>query len=74
VVGVTSDDWQHALEVVKRRGLRYAQVRDVDEAIGARYLVTAIPTLVLIGRDGRVVEVSIGDTSAVDRAVADLLK
>jgi len=36
--------------------------------------VTAIPTLVVIGRDGKVVEVSIGDSAAIDKALSDLFK
>jgi peroxiredoxin len=74
VVGVTSDDWQHAQDVVKKMGLTYGMVSDEQEQISADYLVTALPTLVLIDRAGNVNQISIGDLAAVDKAVADLLK
>ncbi|HJZ84501.1 MAG TPA: redoxin domain-containing protein [Polyangia bacterium] len=74
VIGVTSDDWGQIEKVVKHRGLTYPQVFDADEEISGLYMVTAIPTLVVIGRDGKVVEVSIGDSAAIDKALSDLFK
>jgi peroxiredoxin len=74
VVGVTTEDFARVSDLVKKRGLTYAQVSDEGEQISARYFVTAIPTAVLISRDGTVAQVSIADWSAVDRTLASLLK
>jgi thiol-disulfide isomerase/thioredoxin len=73
VVGVTSDDWRRVAEVTRARGLTYGQVADFEDRIGMRYMISAIPTLVVIGRDGKVVEVAIGDVGAVEQALAGLL-
>jgi thiol-disulfide isomerase/thioredoxin len=74
IIGVSNEKWEKVGEVVRRRGITYGQVSDEDNHISPRYLVTALPTLVLIGRDGRVVDVAIGDIAGVERTIGELLR
>lgn len=54
VVGVTSDDWQRAQKAARTAGMAYTIAHDSDEKVTTRYGVFAVPTYVLIGRDGTV--------------------
>jgi cytochrome c biogenesis protein CcmG, thiol:disulfide interchange protein DsbE len=74
VIGVTSEPWQKVGDVVKRRGLTYGQISDEENLIGMRYLVTALPTIIVIGKDGKVQSVTVGDWGSATRAVDELLR
>jgi peroxiredoxin len=74
VIGVTNDPWDKVGSVVKQRGLTYGQVSDESNAIGMQYLVTALPTLVLIGKDGKVRSVTIGEWESVERQITEMLQ
>jgi len=66
--------WDKVGEMVKKRGLTYGQISDEDNAIGMRYLVTALPTIVVIDKTGKVQSVTIGDWGAVERQITELLQ
>jgi len=74
VIGVTNDPWDKVGEMVKQRKLTYGQVSDETNAIGMQYLVTALPTLVVIGKDGKVRSVTIGDWGTVEQQITELLQ
>ena len=74
VIGVTNEPWQKVGDVVKKRGLTYGQISDEDNAIGMRYLVTALPTIVVIDKTGKVQSVTIGDWGSVEQKITELLQ
>jgi peroxiredoxin len=74
VIGINNENWEKALQVVKQRRLTYGQISDEDNSISMRYLVTALPTLVIIGKDGKVRSVTIGDWGSVERQLSELLR
>jgi len=74
VIGVTNDPWDKVGEMVKQRKLTYGQISDESNAIGMQYLVTALPTLVVIGKDGKVRSVTIGDWGTVEQQITELLQ
>jgi cytochrome c biogenesis protein CcmG, thiol:disulfide interchange protein DsbE len=58
VVGVnTSDEQEPAIEFARRHALTYAMVFDEGNRVAAAYSVTGLPTLVVVGRSGRIVAV-----------------
>ena len=74
VIGVSNDPWDKVGDMVKKRGLTYGQISDEDNAIGMRYLVTALPTIVVIDKTGKVQSVTIGDWGAVEQKITELLQ
>lgn len=73
VVGVdTGDKASAAQRFAEQKNLSYPIVYDDGDRVQALYEVTSLPTLVLVGRDGVVVEVESGYTSesALDELVA----
>jgi peroxiredoxin len=52
VVGVTSDDWDKARDLARKLKLGYTIAFDREDQVATRYGVYAMPTYVLIGRDG----------------------
>ena len=61
---------------VKARGMTLPVLLDRDGAVTAAYRVTATPTAVLIGRDGRMVARAVGTRAwggAAGRALLDAL-
>jgi thiol-disulfide isomerase/thioredoxin len=57
-VGVNSDGGGATVDEIKaflvEHPIPYAVVRDAEGEVGSRYRVERLPTLVLIGRDGRI--------------------
>jgi peroxiredoxin len=74
IIGVTNDPWEKVGDVVKQRRITYGQISDESNAIGMQYIVTALPTLVLIGKDGKVRSVTIGDWGTVEQQITELLQ
>ena len=74
IIGVTNEPWDKVGSVVKQRGLTYGQVSDEANVIGMQYLVTALPTLVVIGKDGKVRSVTIGEWESVERQITEMLQ
>ena len=80
VIGISADGPRNQSKVrpfATRLGITYPIVLDSDEALQQRFQVRALPTTVLIGRDGRVIRFSQGyrpgETAALEAAVELLL-
>ncbi len=71
VVGVTGDEWDAAKRFGAEQRLTYTIAADRDDLAAKRYGIYALPTYVLVGRDGVVREVWTGalDDTAVERLV-----
>lgn len=76
VVGISSEEWNVVSAHALKKHLGYTVARDADGAIGEKYQVPAIPTLVVIDQKGviRYVDVGAGEKlDAAERTVASLL-
>jgi thiol-disulfide isomerase/thioredoxin len=80
VIGVSVDGPRNFPKVrpfATRLGLSYPIVLDEDGSLQRRHRVQAIPTAVLLARDGSVALVKLGyrpgETAALERAVAELV-
>ncbi len=71
VLGVTGDDWDAARRFATDQRLTYTVAADRKDQAAKRYGIYALPTYVLVGRDGVVREVWTGmiDDAAVERLV-----
>jgi peroxiredoxin len=74
VIGVSHEAPAIVAGAGPRFHLSYPLASDDDEAVSGAYQVFALPTMVVIDRQGVVREVAISDTDAVDDAVAAALK
>ena len=74
VVGISADSPMEVAGILADKGASYPQVFDRGGRIAARYAVTAFPTLVLIGRDGRVKRISLGGLEPILIALTTMLK
>lgn len=72
VLGITGDDWEAARRLAAERHVSYTVAADPKDLVARRYGIYALPTYVLIGRDGVVREVWTG--SVDDAAVEHLLE
>ena len=71
------EDAQAARTMVERLALNYAVLLDADKAVSRAYALGALPTTVLIDRDGQVRAVATKDGAtgaALERQLQDLLK
>ena len=80
VIGVSEDGSRNRSKVLPfatRVGISYPIVLDADESLQRRFQVRALPTSVLIGRDGRIVSFTqgyrSGETAALEAAMKSLL-
>jgi len=80
VVGISEDGPRNFSKVrpfASRMGLTYALALDEDGSVQGRYQVRALPTTILIGRDGRIVSLHQGYRPGVagelDAAIAEIL-
>ncbi len=69
VIGISGEEADVVEGSFKKFHLGYSVAADEGEAVSASYHVFALPTMVLIDREGVVREVSIGGTESIDRAV-----
>ena len=58
----------------QRFRLKYTLASDASEGVSGSYHVFALPTMVVIDRQGVVREISIADADAIDAAIAAALK
>lgn len=70
VLGISNESPSIVAQAAQQFHLGYSVASDEDEEVGARYQVFALPTMVVIDRQGVVRAVAVNDTDAVDRAVA----
>jgi thiol-disulfide isomerase/thioredoxin len=79
-VGVNSDGGGATLDDIKafmvEHPFSYPVVRDVDGEVGARYRVEALPSIVVIGRDGRIRGSYVGYTmkGTLEKAVREAVE
>jgi cytochrome c biogenesis protein CcmG/thiol:disulfide interchange protein DsbE len=77
VLGVTvSDQSDDSRAFLRKHGLSFPSLRDVEGAFGRDYGTTGVPETFAIDRQGRVAAVSRGsvDEAFVDRALAQVLR
>lgn len=74
VIGISTESPDIVARAAQRYGLKYTLASDEDEGVSRSYLVRALPTMVVIDRQGVVRAVSIADTDAVDAAVDAALR
>jgi peroxiredoxin len=74
VIGVSTESADIVGRVAERFKLKYSIAADENEGISRSYKVYALPTMVVIDRQGKVTEIAVADTDAVDAAVERALK
>jgi peroxiredoxin len=74
VLGVSSESAAIVAQAGARFHVTYPLASDENEGVSGSYHVFALPTMVVIDRQGVVREVSVADTDAVDAAVEAALK
>ena len=74
VIGISTESAEIVAGAASQFGLKYSLASDGNEGVSASYRVYALPTIVVIDRQGIVREVAIADADAVDTAVAAALK
>ena len=75
VLGVSDEDPSRARQYLDELGIGYPSLRDVDGSVMQSYRIHAIPTSLIIGRDGQLVKRMEGYTSAdaFEKALKPLL-
>lgn len=67
VLGINTSDMRGVAEAfVKGRGIGFPIVYDEDNAIAHKFQVANIPTLIVVGKDGKIAAVRLGVTSGSD--------
>ena len=76
VVGISDEDASDITAYAKAHGIDYTIARDADDVITGHYLVTGLPTLVIVDKTGivRALHVGAGDFDAIEADVQRLLK
>jgi peroxiredoxin len=74
VIGVSTEAPPIVAAAAQRFRLKYTLASDESEGVSGSYHVFALPTMVVIDRQGVVREVSVADVDAVDSAIAAALK
>lgn len=74
VIGVSTESPDIVARAAQRFGLKYTLASDEDEGVSRSYMIRALPTMVVIDRQGVVRTVSIADTDAVDAAIEAALR
>ena len=76
IIGISDEDISDITQYVADRGIDYTIARDVDDVVTGHYLVTGLPTLVIIDKAGtvRALHVGAGDFDAIEAEVQQLLK
>jgi peroxiredoxin len=74
VVGVSTESATIVAGAARRFHLKYTLASDENEGVSGSYRVFALPTMVVIDRQGVVREVAIADVDAIDAAVEAALK
>jgi peroxiredoxin len=74
VLGVSTESAAIVAHAAERFHVTYPLASDENEGISASYRVFALPTMIVIDRQGIVREVSIADPESIDAAVAAALK
>jgi thiol-disulfide isomerase/thioredoxin len=64
----TSDDLDGAIGGSKSFGIRFPVVYDADKSVAQRFAVQSLPTLIVIGKDGKIHAVRIGTTDEKELA------
>jgi peroxiredoxin len=76
VVGISGEDWDTVKAFAQKQKLGHTVASDADGKIGGAYQIQAIPTLIIIDRDGvvRYAEMGAGDNlAAAERTFLKLL-
>ncbi len=75
IIGVTDEDAATVNEFLKVSPVGYTLATDPDDAIASAYLVQGLPTLMVLDRAGivRYEQIGVGDFSALDAKIAELL-
>lgn len=76
VVGISDEDAGDITAYVKAHGIDYTIARDADDVITGHYLVTGLPTLVIVDKTGvvRALHVGAGDFDVIEAEIQQLLK
>jgi peroxiredoxin len=74
VLGISNESPSIVATAAERFHVTYPIAADADDGVTASYQVFALPTVVVIDRQGVVREVAVADFDAVDNAVAAALK
>ena len=76
VVGISDEDAGDITAYVKAHGIDYTIARDADDVITGHYLVTGLPTLVIVDKAGvvRALHVGAGDFDVIEAESQQLLK
>jgi peroxiredoxin len=74
VIGVSSESPQVVARAAQRFGLTYTLAADEDEGVSSSYHVFALPTAVIVDRQGVVRAVSVADVDEVEAAVAAAMR
>ncbi len=76
VIGISDEDAGDITAYVKAHGIDYTIARDADDVITGHYLVTGLPTLVIVDKAGivRALHVGAGDFDVIEAEVQRLLK
>jgi len=76
IVGISDEDTADITKYVADHAIDYTIARDADDVITGHYLVTGLPTLVIIDKAGvvRALHVGAGDFDAIEAEVQQLLK
>lgn len=76
VLGISSDESRlTALEYVKKHGYNWQHwMEEKPDALRSRFHVDGIPTLMLVDREGKIVEVAIGSGSESDTKIRTALR
>ena len=69
VIGISSESAEVVATVAEKFNLKYTIASDDSEVVSSSYRIYALPTMVVIDRQGVVREVSVADPDAVDAAV-----
>ena len=75
VVGISDEDAADITAYVKAHGIDYTIARDADDVITGHYLVTGLPTLVIVDKTGvvRALHVGAGDFDVIEAEVQQLM-
>jgi peroxiredoxin len=74
VIGISTESPSIVAAAAGRFHLKYPLASDENEAVSGSYHVFALPTMVVIDRQGVVKQISIAVTETIDGAIAEALK
>lgn len=74
VVGITSDDAEHAALFAERHGMTYPSLTDPNADTNKAYGIVGLPTVVVIDKKGVVRDVFVGYEPSVETKMAQIVK